>query len=453
MPAEPYYPALSELFSRFRRPVVLLDLESTGGHSTNDRITEIAFLRFDQGRIERFNCLVNPGMLVPEFITRLTGISNAMVRRAPVFSKLADELLPLLQGAILVAHNSKFDYQFLCNAFRRCGLHFAAQTLCTVQLSRRLYPQFHKHSLESIIERHNISVENRHRAWSDVAALADFLEDCIDEHGADTVASQCRRLLQPQPFPEHLPPDLDNCLHQLPDSDGITIWSDESGNIRHIAAHRHAFREAAALFSDGKSVLNGCTNIAFQEAAGPLDSLAQLILAKQKYRFNSDASPYFSVRFVEESGVLRARIAQISDGLQNIPAYGLFLHKKAAKRALLEWAQAYGLCPKTLDILPYSLSADSPCPIIQSGQNCLCGSAQGRAKQYRDTLAFAERLPVSGWGRLNRLHIEEQQAASGLKSSHTLCNGLLELDGGLYFDSTLPAVLKDYLKNKRYRTQ
>lgn len=453
MSAEPHYPALSELFSRFKRPVVLLDLESTGGHFVEDRITEIAFLRFDGGNISRYERLVNPGIEISEFITRLTGIDNTMVADAPDFADLADELLPLLQGAVVVAHNSKFDYQFLCHAFQRCGKHFAARTLCTVQLSRRLHPQFHKHSLESIIERHGINVTERHRAWSDVAALADFLEECVGTHGTDAVADQCRRLLQPQPFPEHLPAHLDKALHRLPDSDGITLWRDEKNSILHLAAHRHTFRETAALLADNGSALRRSSDILFQETAGPLDSLAHIIRTKRKYGIPPQNTPYFAVRFIEESGVLRARIVQLSDGLQRIPAYGLFLHKKAAKRALLEWAQAYGLCPKTLDILPYSLPADTPCPIIQSGQNCLCGSAQGRAKQYRDTLEFAERLPVSGWGRLNRLHIEEQQAASGLKSSHTLRNGLLELDGGLYFDSTLPAVLKDYLKNKRYRTQ
>lgn len=452
MSSIPHYPALSELFSYFKQPVVLLDLESTGGHFTDDRITEIAFLRFENGRTERFECLVNPGIPIPKFITRLTGIDDAMVGNAPDFPQLSDRLLSLLQGAVLVAHNSKFDYQFLQYAFQRCGLHFAAKTLCTVQLSRRLYPQFRKHSLESIIERHGITVGSRHRAWSDVAALADFLTLCVETHGADAVAAECRNLLQPRPFPEHLPAHLDSRLQQLPDSDGVTLWLDEQGKAIHIAAHRQAFREAAALLADGTLDPHRCADMVFQKTIGPLDSLAHIVRAKREYGGTAQSTPYFAVRFIEENSILRARIVQLADGLQNLPAYGLFLHKKAAKRALLEWAQAYGLCPKMLDILPYSLPANSPCPAVESGKSCLCSSAQGRARQYRDTLQFAERLPVSGWGNLRRLHIEEHDAVCRHTEQFHLCNGLLELNGDLYFDAALPAVLKEYLKNKRYRT-
>ncbi|MDO4696712.1 MAG: exonuclease domain-containing protein [Neisseria sp.] len=448
MSSIPHYPALSELFSYFKQPVVLLDLESTGGHFTDDRITEIAFLRFENGRTERFECLVNPGIPIPKFITRLTGIDDAMVGNAPDFSQLSDRLLSLLQGAVLVAHNSKFDYQFLQYAFQRCGLHFAAKTLCTVQLSRRLYPQFRKHSLESIIERHGISVSSRHRAWSDVAALADFLERCIDTCGMEAVVSQCRRLLQPQPFPEYLPEHLDSRLHQLPDSDGITLWFDDKENLVRIAAHRYAFRETSALLADEKSDLRLCTEMVFQKTIGPLDSLTHIIRARQKYRIAPQHTAYFSVHFIEENGILRARIVQLADGLQSIPSYGLFPNKKAAKRALLEWAKTYGLCPKMLDILPYSLPAHSPCPSAESGKNCLCSSAQGRAKQYCDTQQFAEQLPVIGWGKLRHLQIEEHEAVCNLTKQYRLRNGLLELNGNLYFDAALPAVLKEYLKTK-----
>ncbi|TFV00908.1 3'-5' exonuclease, partial [Bacillus stratosphericus] len=147
--------------------------------------TEVALLRFENGRAERYERLVNPQRSVSAFITRLTGISNEMVTAAPAFADLVGELLPLLRGSLLVAHNSRFDYTFLCHEFRRAGVDFAAPALCSVKLSRRLYPQFHKHNLDSIIERFGISAANRHRALADVLALADFLEASLAEKGAE----------------------------------------------------------------------------------------------------------------------------------------------------------------------------------------------------------------------------------------------------------------------------
>ena len=142
---------LSEAFTRLNRPVVVVDLESTGGNLYQDRVTEIAFLRFENGRVEHYEQLINPGKPIPEFVVQLTGITNEMVAQAPAFDQIAPDILPLLRGSLIVAHNSRFDYTFLRHEFCRAGIDFAAPALCTVQLSRRLYPQFYKHNLDSIV--------------------------------------------------------------------------------------------------------------------------------------------------------------------------------------------------------------------------------------------------------------------------------------------------------------
>ncbi|MDO5059522.1 MAG: 3'-5' exonuclease [Neisseria sp.] len=462
-----HYPALSALFARFRRPVVLIDLETTGGHFLQDRITEAAFLRFDNGKTERFQQLVNPQTEISEFITRLTGIDNAMVADAPDFSTLAPELLGKLQGALIVAHNSKFDYQFLCNEFARAGLPFAAQTLCTVQLSRRLYPQFHKHSLESIIERHGISTAARHRAMDDVLALADFLEFALGEYGTDAVEKQARLLLNPQAFPENLPEPLHAALNRLPDSDGVSVWLDNEGRALHIAAHLQAFREAAALTAKPNAPLRRAATLVFHPSAGAIDSLVIKALLQEEYARPSEYSDndavqakkaadktYFAVHFAAEQTAegkaLRARIVPLSDGLSEQQTYGLFLHKKAAKAALREWAEAYGLCQKLLDILPYTLPENSPCPAAQSGKNCHCTGSGGRELQYRDTAAFADRLPVAGWGQAREIRVHEALPFGTRRARHLLKHGLLQLpDGRFLFDSSLPALVKEALKEKR----
>lgn len=159
----------------FDTPLAIVDLETTGGHITRDRITEIGILLVDGDQVRPWRALVNPGMPIPPFIEQMTGISNAMVAEAPPFEALAAELLQLLHGRLFIAHNARFDYSFLKNAFRRLELPWRAQQLCTVKLSRLLYPQHYKHNLDSLIARFNLGCANRHRALDDAEAVWRFL--------------------------------------------------------------------------------------------------------------------------------------------------------------------------------------------------------------------------------------------------------------------------------------
>src|SRR5262245_15055712 len=123
-------------------PLAIVDLETTGAHPVWDRVTEIAVLEVEAGEIcAEWSTLVNPGTSIPPAIQALTGITNAMVADAPSFEELAAQLYERLDGRVFVAHNARFDYGFLRHEFERAGLRFQARTLCTVKLSRRLYPE------------------------------------------------------------------------------------------------------------------------------------------------------------------------------------------------------------------------------------------------------------------------------------------------------------------------
>ena len=108
-----YFSALSHFFQTYPIPVVIVDLETTGGNLTDDRITEIAFLHFKQGQITSVQQLINPQKTIGSFVENLTGINNEMVASQPTFEQFAPKILPLLRGSLLIAHNSKFDYSFL----------------------------------------------------------------------------------------------------------------------------------------------------------------------------------------------------------------------------------------------------------------------------------------------------------------------------------------------------
>ena len=151
--------------------IVFVDLETTGGSTTADRITEVGIVEMGPEGVSEWSSLVNPQMSIPPFIERLTGISNAMVQDAPTFAEIAPELIQRLSGKLFVAHNARFDYGFLKNEFKRLNLPFRADVLCTVKLSRRLFPQEYKHNLDAIISRHALVAESRHRALADARQL------------------------------------------------------------------------------------------------------------------------------------------------------------------------------------------------------------------------------------------------------------------------------------------
>src|SRR5438132_8082168 len=110
---------------------VVVDLETTGGSAVYDRVLEVAAIRIENGVIQaRLDCLVEPGMPIPPFVTRITGINAALVRGRPSFDSLLPELRRLLDGAVVVAHNASFDCNFLSNSFRLSGLPWESARLC-----------------------------------------------------------------------------------------------------------------------------------------------------------------------------------------------------------------------------------------------------------------------------------------------------------------------------------
>lgn len=152
--------------------LLFVDLETTGANVANDRITEIGIVTVEpDGQVDRWSSFVNPGVQIPPFIQQLTGIDDAMVRHAPSFASLADEVNSRLSGGLFIAHNARFDYGFLHHAFSRAGHALQSEALCTVKLSRRLYPEEKKHNLDILIARHALIPAARHRALADADLL------------------------------------------------------------------------------------------------------------------------------------------------------------------------------------------------------------------------------------------------------------------------------------------
>lgn len=168
--------------------LAFVDLETTGATPTRDRITEIGIVEVaEDGSVSEWSTLVNPEITIPGFIQSMTGITDAMVADAPTFAELAAEVVERLQGRLFIAHNARFDYGFLKNEFKRIGIDFRATVACTVKLSRRLFPGHPKHGLDALIERHGLSVSDRHRALGDARAIHQFWTIACAFHATWTV--------------------------------------------------------------------------------------------------------------------------------------------------------------------------------------------------------------------------------------------------------------------------
>ena len=161
----------------------VVDVETTGGPPPSHRITEIAAVFVRNGQItEIYDTLVNPERSIPPFITRLTNISWDMVKNAPTFSAIAPGLLDKLEGNVFVAHNAKFDWNFLSFEMNRAsGARLAGAQLCTVRLARRLLPQLPRRSLDYVANYYGVEIRGRHRARGDAEATAKCLIRMLDD--------------------------------------------------------------------------------------------------------------------------------------------------------------------------------------------------------------------------------------------------------------------------------
>jgi DNA polymerase-3 subunit epsilon len=160
----------------FSEPLAIVDLETTGGRAARDRVTEVGVL-VDAGRaVTEHAWLVHPGVRIPPFISRLTGIDDGLVADAPPFERRAHELLEMLEGRLFIAHNARFDFGFLRAEFARLDLRFMPRVLCSARLSRRLFPEHRRHNLDSLVARHGLEVSRRHRALDDARAVWHWLD-------------------------------------------------------------------------------------------------------------------------------------------------------------------------------------------------------------------------------------------------------------------------------------
>ena len=172
----------------------IVDIETTGGYSVGNNITEIAIIVHNGIEVvDKFHTLVNPRRPIPGFITSLTGISNAMVAIAPAFDEIAAQVFKVLTNTVFVAHIVSFDFSFVKNELRMCGYELYTDKLCTVRLSRKIFPGLNSYSLGNLCNSLGIDIEDRHRAMGDANATVKLFEKILQNGGESHILKTLKK--------------------------------------------------------------------------------------------------------------------------------------------------------------------------------------------------------------------------------------------------------------------
>ena len=207
----------------------ILDIETTGGNAFTDKITEIA-IYFHDGKhiVDSFASLINPERSIPDFVQRLTGISDAMVSTAPCFHEVAKRVVEITEGKIIVAHNSDNDYSFIRHEFRTIGFDFNRDTLCTHILARKFLPGQPSYSLGKLCKGLNIQIKDRHRAEDDALATVKLFELILQNNQQENIHQHIKVQQEEVQLPDCIRPEI---LSALPTQPGIFYLYNKNNDL------------------------------------------------------------------------------------------------------------------------------------------------------------------------------------------------------------------------------
>ena len=223
----------------------ILDIETTGGKFNEEGITEIAIYKFDgHTTVDQFISLVNPEKPIQEFVVKLTGISNKMLKNAPKFYEIAKRIIEITSDCILVAHNTSFDYRILCTEFDRLGYRFNRNTLCTVELSQKLIVDQPSYSLGKLIKSLGIPMTDRHRASGDALATVQLFKLLLEKDINKTIIQGAIKYFDRSVQKEKLKFLID----ETPVIQGVFYIHDINGKVIYLGKGKNIKTEVNKLF-------------------------------------------------------------------------------------------------------------------------------------------------------------------------------------------------------------
>lgn len=403
------------------QPFVIVDVETTGANPVYDRVTEVGLIEVERGgSVAEWSTLVNPGTRIPPAIQSLTGITDDMVALAPTFAEIARPLLARLQGKLLVAHNARFDYGFLRNEFRRAGVRYSSRVLCTVKLSRRLFPREARHNLDALMERHGLACEARHRALGDARVVWEILKQWRGKVPAQAVATAVDALVRAPAVPAGL---AEGALDDIPEAPGVYLFYGENGAALYVGKSINLRSRILAHFAgdhrDARDmkIAQQVKRVDWVETAGELGALIE------ESRLVKRLAPVYNrrLRRAAELCAWHWRAEALLDPPRLVGAHdlaqvrlddlhGLFRSRSAALEALRGIAAAHHLCPIVLGLE----KGKGPCFAHQL-KRCrgACVGKESRAQHGLRLAAALAQLRMRPWPFKGRIGVRERGAMRG----------------------------------------
>jgi len=223
----------------------ILDIETTGGKYNEEGITEIAIYKYDGHTVvDQFITLINPEKPIQDFVVKLTGINNKMLRNAPKFYEIAKRIVEITEDCILVAHNSSFDYRILKTEFSRLEYDFYRDTICTVELSRKLIPDQESYSLGKLCKSLGIPMSDRHRASGDALATIQLFKLLLEKDVNKTILEASIEYFDKRTEKQR----FSAILETLPESLGVFYVHDVNGKVIYIGRSKNIKSEVSKVF-------------------------------------------------------------------------------------------------------------------------------------------------------------------------------------------------------------
>lgn len=402
----------------FPEKMVLLDCETTGGRAQYHRVIEIGLLVIENGQlVETWQSFINPETIIPRHIQKLTGISPKMVKNAPKFGEISEILHEKLKERTLVAHNARFDYSFLKSEFERVGIAYSTKPLCSVKISRNLYPQFKRHGLSEIIRRFDLNIENRHRALDDAQMIYGFFIKTSAIYSPQEISACCKQLLKRPSLPPLLDPDE---INKIPNTAGVYYFYSQQGELLYVGKSVNLRNRVLSHFSsDYKNskefqMSQKTAHINFETT--PSDFGAQIRESHQikslaplyNRRLRKTRKLYQYKTTVDTNGYLRLETEAVSSAAPSDQQFGLFRSPRQATIQLEKLADQYFLCHQLIG-LEKSKSKNTACFRSQL-KKCL-GACHGgeSADTYNERLnAAIARYQIQAWPYQTAIMIEER---------------------------------------------
>lgn len=367
----------------------IVDIETTGSYAAANGITEISIHVHDgTSVVEKFETLINPGQPIPYYIQAMTGITDKMVANAPRFEEVAEKIYSILHDKIFIAHNVSFDYSFIKSHLKESGIELNCKKLCTVRLSRKIFPGLASYSLGKLCQSLGITIHDRHRAGGDTEATVKVFQLLLANDKEQHIQKSLQRNSKEAVLPPNVPKEH---FDQLPYTPGVYYFHNAKGKVVYVGKAINIRYRVNSHFSNNagsrqkQNFMQHVHAISYQSCGTELMAciLESAEIKKRWPVFNSSQKRWEDVygifQFEDQNGYLRLAIDKKRKGGLPVHTFHYIADGHAIIRKLI---REFDLCPK----LCFLQKDPGPCEGMTEGY------CHGACDQKESIAAYNERV-------------------------------------------------------------